>query len=83
MFCRMIENTGFAFIDQDKTRVAGRSRVEIRRVRALLGKRFCHSKSYRKMSRPDLTPNYVIPLSLRNSWMINDNISFGIYDWQC
>src|SRR6476619_4380746 len=34
----VIENTSFAFIDlsQDETRVAGRGRVEIRRVRQLL-----------------------------------------------
>jgi hypothetical protein len=46
------------------------------------GSDFADSKSYRKMTQPNLSPNYVIPLSLRNSWMINDNISFGIYDWQ-
>jgi hypothetical protein len=46
------------------------------------GSDFADSKSYRKMTQPNLSPNYVIPLSLRNSWMINDNISFGIYDRQ-
>ena len=34
------------------------------------------------MTQPNLSPNYVIPLSLRNSWIINDNVSFGIYDRQ-
>ena len=41
-----------------------------------------NSKSYRKMTQPNLSPNYVIPLLLRNSWIINDNVSFGIYDRQ-
>jgi hypothetical protein len=41
------------------------------------GSDFADSKTYRKETQPNLSPNYVIPLSLRNSWMIKDNISFG------
>jgi hypothetical protein len=46
------------------------------------GTDFANSKAYRKNTQPNLSPNYVIPLSLKNSWIASDNISFGIYDRQ-
>jgi hypothetical protein len=44
------------------------------------GADFANSKTYRKNVQPNLSPNYVIPLSLKNSWIASENISFGIYD---
>jgi Fibronectin type III domain len=46
------------------------------------GSDFANSKTYRKNTQPNLSPNDVIPLSLKNSWVASDNISYGIYDRQ-